>query len=125
MPVLNGNKGVGVVERTARPGEKLQLTAAGATDPDGDRLSFHWFVYPEAGTDGRDVPLSDATAETSTPAVPADAAGKTVHVVLEVTDSGRALLLRPARQSPQSVTIRSLDSATGWPSGRCRRAATS
>jgi hypothetical protein len=97
MAVLNGDRGVGFMELKARPGEAVQLTAAGSSDPDGDRLSYHWFVYPEAGTYGRDVPLSDATAETAALTVPADAVGKTVHVVLEVTDSGEPALTRYRR----------------------------
>jgi hypothetical protein len=85
------------MELSARPGENVKLTAAGSSDPDGDRLSFRWFVYPEAGTYARDVPLSDAAAETAALAVPADAAGKTVHVVLEVTDDGEPALTRYRR----------------------------
>jgi hypothetical protein len=97
VPVLNGDKGVGVVELAARTGEVVKLTAAGSSDPDGDRLSFHWFVYPEAGTYGQDVPLSDATAETTALTVPADAAGMTLHVVLEATDGGEPALTRYRR----------------------------
>jgi hypothetical protein len=97
LPVLNGDRGIGIVELKARPGERVKLTAAGSSDPDGDRLSFPWFVYPEAGTYGRDVPLSDATAEAATLTVPAGAAGKTIHVVLEVTDSGMPALTRYRR----------------------------
>jgi hypothetical protein len=97
IAVLNGDQGVGVVELKARPGEVVQLTAAGSSDPDGDRLSLHWFVYPEAGTYARDVPLSDATAETTALTVPAEALGKTIHVVLEVTDSGEPALTRYRR----------------------------
>jgi hypothetical protein len=81
----------------ARPGEVVRLTAAGSSDPDGDRLSFHWFVYPEAGTYDRDIPLTDAAAETTMLTIPADAEGKTVHVVLEVTDAGRPALTRYRR----------------------------
>jgi hypothetical protein len=94
---VNGDKGVEVVELKARPGEKVKLTAAGSTDPDGDRLLFHWFVYREAGTYAGDMLLSDATTETSTLAVPANAVGKTVHVVLEVTDGGEPALTRYRR----------------------------
>jgi hypothetical protein len=97
LPVLNGDKGGGVMELQARPGEAVKLTAAGSSDPDGDRLSFRWFVYPEAGTYARDVPLSDATAETTTLTVPAGAAGTTVHVILEVTDGGEPALTRYRR----------------------------
>jgi hypothetical protein len=95
--VLNGDKGMGIVELTARPGDAVKLTAAGSSDPDGDRLSFHWFVYSEAGTYGRDLPLSSATAETTSLTIPADAGGKKVHVVLEVTDNGEPALTRYRR----------------------------
>jgi hypothetical protein len=47
-----------------------------------------WFVCSERGNYAWDVPLSDATAETTALTVPADAAGKTIHLVLEVKDSG-------------------------------------
>jgi hypothetical protein len=75
----------------------VKLTAAGSSDPDGDRLSFHWFVYAEAGTCGRDAPLSAATAATTSLTVPADAQGKTIHVVLEVMDDGGPALTRYRR----------------------------
>jgi hypothetical protein len=97
MAVVNGDRGGRVMELKARPGEVVKLTAAGSSDPDGDRLSYHWFVYPEAGTYGQDVPLSDVTGETTALTVPADAVGKTVHVVLEVTDSGEPALTRYRR----------------------------
>src|SRR5439155_13827122 len=66
LAVLNGDKGIGILELKARPGEVVKLTAAGSSDPDGDRLSFHWFVYPEAGTYSREVPLSDRAGEATT-----------------------------------------------------------
>jgi hypothetical protein len=97
VPVLNGDKGLGVAELEARPGEKVKLSATGSSDPDGDRLSFCWFVYPEAGTYAKDVPLSDVTAETTALTLPADTAEKTVHVVLEVTDGGEPALTRYRR----------------------------
>jgi hypothetical protein len=97
LPVLNGTKGTGVAMVKARPGERVKLTAAGSSDPDGDRLLFRWFVYAEAGTYGQDVPLSNATAETTALTVPSGAAGKTIHVVLEVTDKGRPALTRYRR----------------------------
>jgi hypothetical protein len=97
LAVLNRDKGAAVTELTARAGEVVKLTAAGSSDPDGDRLAFRWFVYREAGTYAGDVPLSDATSETTSLMVPADAAGKAVHVVLEVTDGGRPALTRYRR----------------------------
>ena len=32
------------------PEETVDLSAVGSIDPDGDRISFHWFQYREAGT---------------------------------------------------------------------------
>ena len=95
--VLNGDKTTAAVELTARPGAAVRLSAAGSSDPDGDRLTVRWFVYPEAGTYGAAVPVTDADAETATLTVPGDAAGKTIHVILEVTDSGSPALTRYRR----------------------------
>jgi hypothetical protein len=97
LAILNGDRGGGVLERKATPGEVVKLSAAGSSDPDGDRLSFRWFVYREAGTYTRDLPLSSATGETTTLRLPADSSGKTVHVVLEVTDGGEPALTRYRR----------------------------
>lgn len=38
------------VELTAKPGDRVDLSAEGSFDPDGDQLSYHWFYYDEAGT---------------------------------------------------------------------------
>jgi hypothetical protein len=97
VPVLNGDRTLAAVRLTARPGAVVTLSAAGSSDPDGDRLAYRWFVYPEAGTYGKAVPVADPMAETASLTVPADAAGKTIHVVLEVTDRGSPALTRYRR----------------------------
>lgn len=97
VPVLNGDRTLAAVGIKVRPGAAVKLSAAGSSDPDGDRLACRWFVYPEAGTYGKDVPVTDAAAETSSLIVPADAAGKAIHVILEVTDTGSPALTRYRR----------------------------
>ena len=79
------------------PGQVLTLSAAGTTDPDGNRLAFQWFVYPEAGTYAGAVTVDGADAEQCTVRVPADASGKTLHVILQVTDDGNPPLTRYRR----------------------------
>jgi hypothetical protein len=34
-------------ELSAKPGERVNLSAAGSSDPDGDALSYEWFYYGE------------------------------------------------------------------------------
>jgi hypothetical protein len=81
----------------APAGKPFRLTAAGTTDPDTDRLSYRWYVYPEAGTYAGKATIADSTSPQATLAIPADAVGRTVHVILEVTDSGEPALTRYRR----------------------------
>lgn len=86
--IVNGNPGLDVIKAALKPGKEIVLDAAGSSDPDGDQLSFNWWVLPEAGTYAGRVDISDAGTEKARIAVPADAAGKTIHVICEVTDNG-------------------------------------
>ena len=81
----------------APAGATLRLSAAGTSDPNGDRLTSRWYLYPEAGTYPGQATITDATAEQATLSVPRDAAGKTIHVILEVTDAGEPALTRYRR----------------------------
>ena len=96
-PVLNGDRTRAAIEMKVKPGAVAKLSAAGSTDPDGDRLAYRWFVYPEAGTYGKAVPITDAAAETSVITIPDDAGGKTIHLILELTDQGKPGLTRYRR----------------------------
>jgi Cellulose-binding Sde182, nucleoside hydrolase-like domain/Cellulose-binding protein Sde0182, C-terminal domain len=78
-------------------GEKFSLSAAGSSDPDGNKLAYRWFVYPEAGTYAGDVKLEGADKRDATVIIPADAKEKTIHIVLEVTDDGSPPLTRYRR----------------------------
>src|SRR5439155_15770166 len=94
-----------------RPGgTAVKLDAAGSSDPDGDRLSYSWFPYPEAGNYRGEVRLEGGSAGASPSRaivhVPADAAGKEIHVIVAVTDSGQPPLTRYRR-----VVITAHDSA--------------
>jgi hypothetical protein len=77
--------------------KQLQLDAAGTIDPDADRLSHRWFVYAEAGSYGGTAGIANSTSAQAVLSVPADAAGKTIHVILQVTDHGEPALTRYRR----------------------------
>ena len=52
-------------------------------------LKHRWWVYPEAGTYWAEAPIRDAGQPDAVVTVPGDASGRTIHVILEVTDTGR------------------------------------
>jgi hypothetical protein len=92
-PVLNGQKGSAALTIEARPGQPIKLSAAGSTDPDKDQLSYHWWIYPEAGSDGRSLKIEEPNAATISLTPPSDSAGKTLHIILEVRDDGTPQLV--------------------------------
>lgn len=96
-PHCNGDATRKVLHAKATVGRPFALDATGSTDPDGDKLSYRWFVYPEPGTYRGDVTIRDADSPKAAVGVPADAAGKTIHVILEMTDSGSPPLTRYRR----------------------------
>jgi len=93
-------------ERTAKRGERIELSAEGTFDPDGDALTFHWFYYDEAGTfttssarTGNPVAIQDADQPHAWFTVPDSGVLRngTMHIILAVTDSGTPALTRYRR----------------------------
>lgn len=92
----------------ARAGDRVDLSAAGSSDPDGDALSYQWFVYEEPGT--RSMSSSNtglkheimnfdqgrAWLEVKRNRVVPPGLG-TIHVILAVTDHGKPRLTRYRR----------------------------
>jgi hypothetical protein len=88
VAVLNGDRSKRIVEIAAKPGETVQLSAAGSSDPDGNSLRIAWFIYPEAGTFRGEVKLAATTGETTRFVAPTVKKPETVHVILQLEDDG-------------------------------------
>jgi len=91
---------------TAKPGERVNLSAEGSSDPDGNALSYEWFYYPEAGTltisnsrTGAPVKIENFDQVKAWLTVPARGVWRngTMHIILAVTDHGTPRLTRYQR----------------------------
>jgi hypothetical protein len=100
---INGDSSLSAIKLAPVPGSSVALDASASRDPDGDKLTFSWWVLTEAGTFVDDVSISGSDSTRATVQVPANAAGKSLHVICEVTDNGtpnltsyRRIILEPA-----------------------------
>ena len=88
IAVVNGEEGKGIVRIVAKSGETVDLSAAGSSDPDGNDLAYHWYVYPEAGLYNGELTIQDADTQDASFVMPQAKPGETIHVILEVMDDG-------------------------------------
>lgn len=83
---------------TAKPGSKIQLSAKGMSDPDGDKLTYRWWHYKEAGTYPENVKIENSTALEASFTIPVDAQkGQSIHIICEAKDNGLPPLTRYKR----------------------------
>jgi hypothetical protein len=81
IAVVNGETGKGYLHVTATEGS-VALSAAGSSDPDGDDLSYSWWIFDEPSSGSGSI--QNASSESATVSI---SSGE-VHVVLEVVDNG-------------------------------------
>lgn len=79
------------------PGKKVRLRV-NATDPDGDKLSYRWWHYPEAGSFEGSVSIERGDQKKASLIIPGNAEpGHTIHLICEVKDDGTPSLIRYRR----------------------------
>jgi len=86
--VCNGDTTRNVVHIQARSDDIIRLSAAGSRDPDGHKLTYRWWYYPEAGTCQEDVEIDSSESSEVDVVIPVNASDSEIHVILEVTDDG-------------------------------------
>ena len=110
--VVNGKQGTEPIEVEIKSGEMVTLDATGTADPDHNKLTYNWFLYPEAGlsgVNGADVTIAGkgSTIVKLTANSPCRAAwikgmvpcrgDGVAHIILAVTDDGAPQLTRYRR----------------------------
>ena len=86
--VVNGDDSHAIIKLTPEQETSVTLDASESKDPDGDNLTFKWWILPEAGTYTNDITISGSDSNRATVEVPSDSGGKSFHVICEVTDDG-------------------------------------
>ena len=89
-PVLamNGNIGKSIGSAKVKAGEKVLLSAKGSSDLDGNKLTYRWFIYREAGAFTGSVDLNNPASEEVSFSMPELKKGQQLHVILKVKDAG-------------------------------------
>ena len=86
--VVNGIAGKSIVRINARPGSTVKLSAAGSSDPDGDRLSYRWWYYKEPSSFSGNVRIDGAGDREASFRVPRNGKPNEFHIILTVSDDG-------------------------------------
>ncbi|MDO1451778.1 DUF1593 domain-containing protein [Rhodocytophaga aerolata] len=86
--VINGESSKEVLMHRARAGERVKLSAGGSYDPDTNKLSYRWFIYPKDDNVIADPSLIEATAENMSFIMPSLEANGELHIICEVKDNG-------------------------------------
>lgn len=106
VAVLNGDSTNNIILAKANYNETITLDATGSWDPDNDNLSYYWWVYSEAGARPykKPIPIKNSSSVKTSLTIPEDAAGKKLHIILEVKDDNKIVPLIDYRRMVVIVT---------------------
>lgn len=86
--VVNGNKKNEIIKIRTVKGNSVKLDASPSFDPDGNAITYNWFVYKEASDYTGNIFLDNPGSPVQTITLPDDMGSKAIHLILEVTDNG-------------------------------------
>lgn len=88
VAIVDGDSSLKCLYKRAKAGNALSFDANESKDPDGNQLDYKWFVYNEPSTYKGAITLEESFSSKCKILVPSDASGKTIHLILEITDKG-------------------------------------
>ena len=88
IAVVNGNTTKNVLAISASAGSSVPLSAAGFSDPDKNALAYKCSYYKEPSSYNGTVTVKNSASASATVAVPSNATGKMLHIILELRDNG-------------------------------------
>ncbi len=88
VAIVDGDSSLKCLYKRAKAGNALNFDATESKDPDGNQIVFKWFVYNEPSTYIGAITVEESSSSKCKILIPSDASGKTIHLILEITDKG-------------------------------------
>ena len=99
VAVVNGSEEKAIRFLTAEPGQKIKIDASKSYDPDkNQQLSFSWWLYREAGNYPGNCEIKEKNQALVELLIPEDAAGKQIHLILDVADNSPIAVMHEYRR---------------------------
>lgn len=92
IAVVDKSASLHCIYRKVKINDTIEFDATKSKDPDNDSLYFKWWHYKEPSTFKGDIIINGEDKSKCTIGIPASASGKTIHIILELTDNGKPAL---------------------------------
>ena len=87
VAVIGNDKSRRTIIVSAKAGKEICLNAENSFDPDDNPLSFVWQFYKEPSSYKGNLLLESHNTEKTRILIPGEARGKTIHIILKVSDN--------------------------------------